>query len=678
MIFAQSVFAGKILYFQQRITSKSTHFNRDLMGSEYFVVQFKESQQNLNQAELIKADFKIMQYIPDDGYIVKGDVSKIKDSKNIHQIIPYDGHLKVSLDFSPTSVFNSQKVNLVLVQAFQEDDMDQILNEARSYGKLVDHSGRYFAMQIEQSKISNLSDIDGVQWIQPYPQIQLSYLDLGNLEQPADLNVLGECRDLTGWESGTKVMNFEAAWNRGYTGLGQTIGIADTGLDTGNPATLHQDIRHSGLGRIFGLYAENWADPVGHGTHVAGSVFGKGSACNGVLKGGAFDAVVIPEGMWSPMMNNLTVPPKLADLFVAALKEGAKIHTNSWGSPMNPGKYESFASQADEFMWDNPDFLILFAAGNSGVDKDKDGRIDPGSIGTPSTAKNVLTVGASENLLSKGGIQKKLGELRDGNEKWGAEPLKSDTLSNNSNGIAAFSSRGPTLDGRLKPDVVAPGTNILSVRSHETGAEDMWGRFNDDYVFSGGTSMATPLVAGAAAVARQYLLQSKKLSSPPSAALIKGLLIHSSTELFPGQYGNRSAGQEILSQRPNNDEGYGRINMDSVTNLTKAKFVDEKSGVSQNEKKSYDVEVTNKNMIVTLVYTDAPAAPNSSKALVNDLDLMIVSKNGEVWGLNDRVNNVEMLELKNIPNGIYTVQVLGNSIPQGKEGHQPFALIISQ
>src|SRR5690606_28622322 len=140
--------------------------------------------------------------------------------------------------------------------------------------------------------------------------------------------------------------------------------------------------------------------------------------------------------------------------------------------------------------WDHPDMLILFAAGNDGADRNRDGRIDPGSVSPPATAKNSLSVGASENYELRGGIQEKIGKLNPRN--WGVEPIASDTVSNNPNGLVAFSARGPTTDGRIKPDVVAPGSNILSNCSKVPESGELWGRYNDKHCFSGGTSMSTP------------------------------------------------------------------------------------------------------------------------------------------------------------------------------------------
>jgi len=97
-------------------------------------------------------------------------------------------------------------------------------------------------------------------------------------------------------------------------------------------------------------------------------------------------------------------------------------------------------------------------------------------------------VGASESERSSGGYQDRYSVLWPG--EYPAEPIASDYPSNNRNGMAAFSSRGPTQDGRFGPVIVSPGTNIVSARSQANGAGNGWGVYNDYYAYDGGTSMA--------------------------------------------------------------------------------------------------------------------------------------------------------------------------------------------
>ena len=127
-------------------------------------------------------------------------------------------------------------------------------------------------------------------------------------------------------------------------------------------------------------------------------------------------------------------------------------------------------------------------------------------------------------------------------------------LSNGIQGMAAFSSRGPCNDGRIKPDLVAPGTDIISTRSRmATGTG--WGTLsNTNYIYMGGTSMATPLTAGAAALTRQWLMSTGGVANP-SAALIKALMINGARDMTPGQYG--TGAQQEIRGRPDNAQGWG-------------------------------------------------------------------------------------------------------------------------
>jgi hypothetical protein len=90
------------------------------------------------------------------------------------------------------------------------------------------------------------------------------------------------------------------------------------------------------------------------------------------------------------------LPTNLNTLFQQAYDAGARVHSNSWGSAV-AGDYTANSVQSDTFMWNNRDMVITFSAGNEGIDANSDGFVDADSMGAPATAKNVITVGASEN-----------------------------------------------------------------------------------------------------------------------------------------------------------------------------------------------------------------------------------------------------------------------------------------
>ncbi|MGE0632940.1 MAG: S8 family serine peptidase, partial [Pseudobdellovibrionaceae bacterium] len=538
--------------------------------------------------------------------------------------------------------------------------------------RVLSIDNRTLVVSLKNSNLVRLSNVEGVEFIEPTVTIESFFADIDFPEMAA--TGTGDYSDLVGYESGTKLMNFNETWTRGFNGSGQVAAIADTGFDNGDANSIHGDLRGAvKKGVPYGLFSESWEDPNGHGTHVAGSVLGRGTESIGQIRGGAYGAQLVAQSLWSPMLDNLSIPTPLTKIFIESLRDGARVHSNSWGTPAGLGEYQTISQQVDEFMWNNPDMLIIFAAGNSGEDLNADGKIDPNSICAPGTAKNVLTVGASENLISNGGIQKQVKELKDASEKWPADPISSSKISDNASGVAMFSSRGPTKDGRLKPEIVAPGTNILSLRSHHPKAGPLWGAYNDQYAWAGGTSMATPLTAGAAAVVREYLIRQKNIANP-SAALVKAHLMATAFDLFPGQYGSGVA-QEIAKARPEMNEGFGRVDMAKATAVASSAIViDEREGVAQGSEKTYSISVSGNKLTVVVVWTDAPGAASAAKSLVNDLNLAVESGNAKLQD-NAEVNNHAFIESKNIQPGNYTIRVSGNKVPQGKLGKQPFAIV---
>ena len=668
-----------------RITVAFDHLTDD------YVLQFKNAITESDKKALKAQGIQVFRYIPDDALIVRAtatQLSQFAHNGKINAFIPYKGAVKLSSALPPLSVFSRAKSINVAILTFSTEDSQHILNALQTQDpnlKVIDHTGSTLSVQMQQTLLANLAEMPGVEFVQELVKLEPLHISLqDDVTSDDEPKMAGDYTDLNGYETGTKVMNMDAIWAQGYHGQGQIVGIADTGLDTGDMSTIATDFNGAvakGIGVGIGSKGA-WNDPMGHGTHVAGSVLGRGVRSGGLLKGAAYDAKVVFESMWSPIISNLTVPPKLAQLFQAAYDEGARIHSNSWGAAREDivGSYEAMAQQVDQFMWDHPDMLVIYAAGNSGVDKDKDGRIDPNSVGPPGTAKNILTVGASENLLAQGGIQKQVKELRNAADSWGAEPIWSSKVSDNIDGMAMFSSRGPLKDGRTKPEIVAPGTNILSTRSHMPTAELLWGEYNKDYVYSGGTSMATPLTAGAAAVTREVLVKKFNIANP-SAALVKATMLHTATDMFPGQYGG-GATQEFQTRRPNSDEGYGRVDMAKLAGLAaQTHFVE--ADVAQGEAYTTTVQVHNGKLLVNLVYTDAPGTPSAGAALVNNLDLEVKSiarsavaaTDAVAFASTDAINNNEVAELTGLADGTYQISVKGTKIPMGKNGKQPFALV---
>ena len=352
-----------------------------------------------------------------------------------------------------------------------------------------------------------------------------------------------------------------------------------------------------------------------------------------------------------------------------AYAKGARIHSNSWGGG-DPGSYDDQCRALDQFVCEHKDLCVVAAAGNDGTDADGDGQINAMSVSSPATAKNCITVGACENNRPNFNGEKY-------GEWWPTDfpvaPYVAQPMADDPNQVVAFSSRGPTKDNRFKPDVVAPGTFVLSTRSRMIAANNTaWAPFPPSklYFYMGGTSMATPLVAGAVALLREYL-RTKKQIPKPSGALLKAALVAGATRLPGGQSG------AVVD----NDQGYGRVNLDAVVAPAapaSAQFLDVTPGIRTGESSSrtFAVKSDAQPLRIAVAWADAPGA-----TLVNNLNLIVTAPDGRKLVGNqrrngppalDKANNVELVHVDKPAAGTWTVDVVGSNVPRGP---QDFALV---
>jgi hypothetical protein len=479
-----------------------------------------------------------------------------------------------------------------------------------------------------------------------------------------------------------------------FEGEGQIVVVADSGFDIGKEDNVHPAFMNNNeaKSRVMKLYAlgrpgnsdlgqpGNSDDPIGHGTHVAGSVLGDGTSDEfGPIRGTAPKARLIVQALFDDN-GRLKLPADLHDLFAPPYdNDGARIHNDSWGSRPGEGVYDQQSYEVDDFVWNHRDFVICFAAGNEGSDHQGTGHVDPRSITAPGTAKNCITVGASESDRTDGvrpEFGRTYGEKFPGDFR--AEPLLSDKMADNIETVAAISSRGPTMDQRYKPDVVAPGTFILSAQSRVLNAgAPMWARGDDHFYFHGGTSMASPLVAGCVALVRECLDKVHD-NKNPSAALVKALLINGARPL------NGPNGTAGIASIPNSEEGFGRVDMaatlGSLADPERIIFSDERTALSEEQEELASITIKPETSLlkVTLVWTDPPG-----EHLQNDLDLIVRVAGGEERHGNmdsassdfDRANNVEQIVWPGVPAGdaeiiVRAKRITTPSLPQ------PYALVI--
>jgi uncharacterized membrane protein len=302
-------------------------------------------------------------------------------------------------------------------------------------------------------------------------------------------------------------------------------------------------------------------------------------------------------------------------------------------------------------MNDNPEFLVIFSAGDMGAS----------GVTSPSTAKNSLSVGASTT------------------GSYGSEVIGQ---------VSNSSSSGPTADGRIKPDIVAPGVMICSARAQEAnlaaGGECSESIHSDGstpmYMTLSGSSMATAVVAGASAMAREFLREEIGIAAP-SSHLIRALLVNGAEDI----------GEQNI---PNPQEGWGQLNISNSLfpqsngqNLTV--FYDQDRQLLPGHSFIYTFEVNgDEGMDVTLAWNDvegSTSANQNASRLVNNLDLVVTSPNGEIFngnnfangvsqstGSSDHLNNLERVRIPSSQTGVWSIQV-------GHAGgfSQEFSLVLS-
>lgn len=631
-----------------------------------------------------------------------------------------------------------------------------------------EHNGKYtrLVVEVDAKHIPSLASLPGVRWLEyasPEPgldgerETQIVAENLDNAAAPNTAPVVGYQAWLTGL---------------GLSGAGATVAICDTGVDAGpnNNATGHLDLRGRQAAFVDYTAGGNITDTDGHGTHVAGIAIG--NAATGQTEAVAPNNFLWGQGM-APQSNFVAQnalmgpwpPADFGTLTQDAVNNGAQVQNNSWFDGGAPGAgYTANARRYDQLTRDPngataalEHLVIVFSAGNQGG--------DARSLTPPHEAKNIITVGNS--LTSRPG------------NGFPSEDIR---------GIAGSSSRGPSVDGRILPNVVAPGTDVPSAWA-ETGNTAQYGapiagtgtpdpanpgNLLNQYMFISGTSMSAPHVTGSSALLTEWW-RNRANGRNPSPAMVKALLINGAEDLAGGENWRRIrganwvlhagsvyrrnnlgyvaaavvqsntlltqvgslatltlAGQwfydnandvlyvrptdsaapgnriqvrdaQPLANVPNNDQGWGRVSLESILLQAPASdrgpkiFSDQRHAFTTNGQE-HTIRVapvdTARPMRITLVWTDAAGAANANPALVNDLDLEVTElATGNVYrgnvfangfstmgGAFDNRNNIECVYIQN-PNGTYEVSIIAANIvasarPDVATPWQDFALVI--
>jgi serine protease AprX len=385
-------------------------------------------------------------------------------------------HIPARLSYEKISSNLDQKI----ANAIPEDDIPVIIflnksdkitsnmalqsllsSTVESNGGKVGHKYKFIDAFSAKIPAAKISRLSGM------PEVEKIYYDqiMSLPPQPSEISILDT--------NSRQTIGATYVWNTfGYTGTGIKVSIIDTGIN----------YNHPDLGGGFGHgkkvadgydFVNNDAYPMddnGHGTHVAGIVAANGSI-KGVAPGATLFAVKVLDSTGSGSTSNIIAG---IDWSIA---HGANVISMSFGGSTQPNDefadVETIVSDAAV----EKGVVVVVAAGNEGPGTD--------TIAVPGSAKKVITVGASDSA--------------------GTETISDDT-------IPSFSSRGPSAFGRLDPEVVAPGVNINSTS------------YTGSYTIMSGTSMATPMVSGSAAL----LLQKNPAFTP---AQVRSILMHTASNL---------------------------------------------------------------------------------------------------------------------------------------------------
>jgi hypothetical protein len=618
-------------------------------GPALYLVQFSGPVEESWKAGLMSLGARFYGYIPDYTFIVRMDRAASETARalpHVQWVGPYHVAYRISPEIGhmtfrdPLRVQDPDRTLTVLVA----DNLFSTVDATRSLGTVLetidDPSQPGFVVRVDPSRIPNLARLPEVLWVEEKPETFI-------------LN------NTTRWVVQSNQTNVLPIWNHGIFGEGQIVCEMDTGLDYNSCWFRETDYAPPGPTHRKVIDYKEWGGvaydgcAIGHGTHVAGTVVGDQSYINnGIIdyNGMAYKAKIMIQDVGqddpaSCSSGGLNVPSNLVPTFTDAYSLGARVHTNSWGSSSHA--YNSMCANVDNFMWSHPDFLICFANGNDGP--------SGSTVGSPATAKDCVSVGADEQAPTQ-------------------------------DIVASYSSRGPAVDGRFKPTVMAPGgpTYIVSANNHN-GNPPAPTCATQGYPFTG-TSMATPAVAGCALLIRDYFAKGfypigVAGGNPvsPSAALVKAMLVNSARDMGTGD-------------QPNNNEGWGRLLMDDALyfqgDTRELHAEDNAIGIATGEAVIYNYRVDSsaEPLEVTLVWTDFPASPSANPSIVNNLNLVVTSPSaarylGNVYsggesttgGTADNLNVEECVRLTSPEVGMWTITVQAANVPQG--GQQPYALV---
>lgn len=651
--------------------------------NNYFLLKFKSRVKDSWRVDLKKMGVVFYDYVPFNTYLIKAEYRQLKLLKArsyVSWIDYYHPFFKITpplrmalIDDSEVEDYSRKGKIKLLVTVFRTYDAENMAQSLRMI------RGTEIIRTERNKKINRV-------WLNVDIKMFRNVLVmLSHIKDVVTVELLTEVIPMNyaaRWVHQKNVENMLPLYDNNLKGQGQIAAVTDTGYDYDScyfwdpvlgmpPVDIQEpwgDVPENlNMRKVIMYYAMDsvLCGDLGqpgavdwHGTHVAGSLAGHNyNVPNGpdVFDGIAFSAKLLLEDLGSGFYFLNNACGSVYELFDVAYKDGARVHSNSWGNacgkcPCSGNVYDYLARDADQFAWENKDMAIFFAAGNSAW------KCPNGTVISPGIAKNVVSVGGN------------------------AHDYQADQM-------YWASSLGLTYDERLKPDVLAEAVNVVSANCDNDPQT-----YNCDLLMGSGTSMATPVAAGYGVLTREYFadgyyptgLPDALNSFNPSSALVKAILINSSVAMLG-----------VPEMPPNKTEGWGRLKLDDALyfpgDQRKLFVKDDNIGLASGWNRCFNISVNNsaEPLKVTLVWTDYPAFLNADPALVNDLMLELISPSGAIYhqtlgpdfvpvttadssNPQDNRNTEEQIALESPGTGTYTLKVSGVNVP---ESLQPFALV---
>ncbi len=637
-----------------------------------YIVQSRAPLDSAFRARVQTAGAAIVAYIPNQAYLIRASeaaAQRLRADPWTQAVVPYEPYFKLKAPLLALAVGqeplpDNQALNVLLFPDGREAARDelnqlglQVLGEEPSpFGPVLKVlSGSAGAPAGQSSPVGRsciLPSLAGLSCVQrvELPRTRVLANDLSRARIAVAANTVTPGNYL------------------GLTGSNVLVNVNDSGVDASQP-----DLQ----GRVVGDVAGSGVDTNGHGTHVAGIIAGSGlKSTTGVnAAGSVMPAVALQFRGQAPAARIFAIAANLdsgpvSDSYLqeTAARTNAFISNNSWhyaddyAYDLAAARYDAAVRDALPEVSGSQPVLFVFGAGNAGNGASHGSGGDSDSVQSPATAKNVITVGAIEQPRY---IADQVSQcvVVDGtnvcqtNQPWLG-------LTDTNNEVAAFSSRGNVgvgiegEFGRFKPDVVAPGTFVVSARSTQWDEFAYYSPTNGSgnyfevlsnlnhtlgpfYRYESGTSLSAAEVSGALALMQEFFQNMGRTSSP---ALMKALLINGARPLTV------SSGFQVRS--PTNSEGWGLINLtnslplgfsNALVHAAAPMQVFDQSpddslatGQSHTRVVSLSPAATSQPLRFTLVWTDPPGNPAAGLKLVNNLDLVVTNlDSGEVFFGND-------------------------------------------